>query len=63
MKVREIIRKLENEGWELRSQKGSHMVFKKTGVKELITVPNHGLNSEPSIGVMKNISKIAGWEN
>jgi predicted RNA binding protein YcfA (HicA-like mRNA interferase family) len=63
MKVREIIRKLENEGWELRSQKDFHMVFNKIGVKELITVLNHGVNPELSIGVMKNISKIAGWEN
>lgn len=61
MKVREIIKKLEKDGWELRSQKGSHMVFKKNGVTDLITLPNHGLNSEPSIGVFKSISKIAGW--
>ncbi|TAG57282.1 MAG: type II toxin-antitoxin system HicA family toxin [Cytophagales bacterium] len=61
LKVKEIIKRLENDGWVLRSQKGSHMVFKKAGVTDLITLPNHGMNAEPSIGVVKSIFKIAKW--
>ena len=61
MKVRDIIKKLETDGWVLRSQKGSHMVYKKSGVAELITLPNHGMNSEPSIGVLKGIFRITKW--
>ena len=33
---------------------------KKTGVAELITVPDHGKNEELSTGVENKIKKIAG---
>ena len=60
MKTKEIIKKLESEGWVLARQ--SHKQFKKAGVKELITVPDHGSAKEPSIGVINSIKKIAGWK-
>jgi len=61
MKVREIIKRLENEGWVLIRQKGSHKIFKKGGHPELIVLPDHGSNKEPSIGVLNDIKKKAGW--
>ena len=62
MKVREIVKRLQSEGWELVRQKGSHKVFKKQGQQELIVVPDHGGNKEPSIGVLNDIKKKAGWK-
>jgi predicted RNA binding protein YcfA (HicA-like mRNA interferase family) len=61
MRVRDIIRRLEDEGWVQVRQKGSHRVFKKKGVPELIVLPDHGMGREPSIGVMRDIEKKAGW--
>jgi predicted RNA binding protein YcfA (HicA-like mRNA interferase family) len=53
MKVKEVIKLLENEGWYLARTKGSHRQFKhsnKTGTvtvsgKENIDVPRGTLNS------------------
>jgi predicted RNA binding protein YcfA (HicA-like mRNA interferase family) len=44
MKVKEIIKRLESEGWVQLRQKGSHRIFKKTGETELIVLPDHGKN-------------------
>ena len=62
MKVKEIIKKLEADGWVLVRQKGSHKQFKHPDKAELITVPDHGQNKEPSIGVLNGIMKNAGWK-
>ena len=43
-------------------QKGSHKVYKHPQIAELITVPDHGANKEPSIGVLNDIKKKAGWK-
>ena len=45
------------EGWVEVRQKGSHRIFKKTGIPELIVLPDHGKNHELSIGVMMDIIK------
>lgn len=63
MKVREIIQNLEKERWYLARQKGSHKIYKhpnKPGVR--IVLPDHGSNKEPSIGVLNDIKKKAGWK-
>ena len=62
MKVKEIIKRLELEGWIQVRQKGSHKIFKKAGASELIVLPDHGKNKTPSIGVLKDIQKKAGCE-
>jgi predicted RNA binding protein YcfA (HicA-like mRNA interferase family) len=62
MKVKDIIKRLETEGWILIRQKGSHKQFKHPEKQLLITVPDHGQNKEPSIGVLKDIMKKAGWK-
>lgn len=63
MKVRDIKKRLESEGWYFARQKGSQKIYKhpqKPGIR--IVLPDHGDNKEPSIGVMKDIEKRAGWE-
>ena len=62
MRIKEIIKRLEAEGWILVRQKGSHKQYKNPGITELITIPDHGSNKEPSIGVLNDIMKKAGWK-
>jgi predicted RNA binding protein YcfA (HicA-like mRNA interferase family) len=63
MKIRDIIGQLEREGWYIARQKGSHKIYKhsnKPGIR--IVIPDHGGNKEPSIGVLHDIKKKAGWK-
>ena len=62
MKVKDIIKRLGEEGWVLARQKGSHKQYKHPDKRELITLPDHGSNKEPSIGVLNDIFKKAGWK-
>jgi predicted RNA binding protein YcfA (HicA-like mRNA interferase family) len=62
LKTREIIRRLESEGWVLVRQEGSHKQYKNTNKPDLITVPDHGGTKEPSIGVLNDIKKKTGWK-
>jgi predicted RNA binding protein YcfA (HicA-like mRNA interferase family) len=63
MKVREIIKQLEEEGWYLARQSGSHKIFKNKKKPDLrIVLPDHGNNREPSVGVLNEIKKKAGWK-
>ncbi|MDQ3843467.1 MAG: type II toxin-antitoxin system HicA family toxin [Bacteroidota bacterium] len=41
---------------------GSHKVYKHPQIQELITLPVHGAGKEPSIGVLNDIKKKAGWK-
>jgi len=61
MKVRDVIRKLEAEGWNLARVTGSHHVYKR-GKGETITIPVHGSNKELTPGVYGDIAKRAGWK-
>ena len=63
MKVRDIIKKLEAEGWYQARQSGSHKIFKNANKPNLrIVLPDHGNNREPSVGVLNDIKKKAGWK-
>lgn len=56
--VREVIKRLRKEGWQERSGKGSHQVFKKDGVT--ISVPTS--SKELADGTFKKIKRDAGWD-
>ncbi len=60
MKVREIIKLIENDGWKLYRQKGSHRIYKHTYKKGIVVVPNHGMNSDIKKGTENSILKQAG---
>lgn len=62
MKVREIIRLIEKDGWIFKRQKGSHMVFEHSIKKGIVVVPNHGMNEDVKKGTEKSIFKQAGLE-
>lgn len=55
----EIIRRLERDGWVCVRTTGSHHVFKKPGVRDIITVPHPKKNFGP--GLVLKIYKLAGW--
>lgn len=62
MKVREIIRAIEKDGWYLKRIKGSHRQYKHDIKKGLVTVSGN-LNDDIAIGTLKSILKQSGIEN
>ena len=54
---RQIIRRLEAEGWELISVKGSHHKFRKGASTVVVPHPKKDLPA----GTARNIAKMAGW--
>jgi predicted RNA binding protein YcfA (HicA-like mRNA interferase family) len=39
---------------------GSHHVFKKPGVREIVTVPHP--KKDMGVGLVKSIYRVAGWQ-
>lgn len=54
--VKKVIKALENDGWVLVSQKGSHMKFKKAN--KVCIVPNH--NGDIPKGTLSQIVRSTG---
>lgn len=61
MKVREVIRLLEEAGWTLVSQKGSHRQFKHPTKPGKVTVPGKP-SDDVAVGTFKSILRQAGLE-
>jgi predicted RNA binding protein YcfA (HicA-like mRNA interferase family) len=59
MQVRELIRLLEANGWELRNQSGSHRQFKKAGHPYLATVSGKPSSDVPA-GTLSSILRNTG---
>ena len=55
--VRQVLKRLRRDGWEIESGKGSHVVARKGG--RMVTVPT--AKREIPIGTYRNIAKGAGW--
>lgn len=59
MKIREVIRQLERDGWELARTRGSHRQFKHPSKPGIVTVAGKpGLEVRP--GTLSSILKQAG---
>lgn len=58
MNSRELIARLEREGWRLVRTKGSHHQFKHPDKPDLVTVP-HPKKDVP-IGTLKSIERQSG---
>ena len=56
---RKLIRKLEDDGWIIVAQRGSHVQLKHTGKPGRVTVP-HPRRDLP-IGTVRSIYRQAGW--
>ena len=59
MKVREILKIIEEDGWYLARQKGSHRQYKHLIKRGLVTVAGHRLSDDIAIGTLKSILKQA----
>ncbi len=59
MKVKEIIKLIEADGWCLARQKGSHMQFKHPKKKGLVTVAAHKMSDDIPKGTEGSIMKQA----
>jgi predicted RNA binding protein YcfA (HicA-like mRNA interferase family) len=59
MDSREVIRRLEREGWRLIRSRGSHRQYKHPDRPGLVTVP-HPRRDLPK-GTLRSIFKQAGW--
>lgn len=59
MKVREAIKMIENDGWYLVRQKGSHMQYKHPSKKGLVTIACHKLSDDIAKGTLASIYKQA----
>jgi predicted RNA binding protein YcfA (HicA-like mRNA interferase family) len=60
MKARELLKLLEDNGWILVGQKGSHMQFKHPDKAGKVTVPSHGGNEDIPRGTLNSILRQAG---
>jgi predicted RNA binding protein YcfA (HicA-like mRNA interferase family) len=59
MKVRDVIRLLEINGWTMVAQKGSHRQFRHPTRSGKVTVPGKTAEELP-IGTLKSILRQAG---
>lgn len=60
MKVRELKKLIEADGWKVDRQKGSHKIYKHSTKKGTVVVPEHG--GDIPTGTLKSILKQAGLE-
>jgi predicted RNA binding protein YcfA (HicA-like mRNA interferase family) len=61
MKVRDVIKQLENDGWYLTRTKGSHRQFKHSTKRGTVTVSGK-LSVDVPIGTLKSIWRQAQLE-
>ena len=59
MKVKEIIKLIQKNGWYLSRQKGSHMQYKHQKKKGLVTVACHKMSDDLARGTEASILKQA----
>lgn len=62
MKVKEIIRLIENDGWQLARSRGSHRQYKHPIKRGLVTIPGKP-NDDLAPGTENSILKQAGIKN
>ena len=55
MKVKEIIKLIEQDGWVLNRQSSSHRQYKHPNKKRLVTVSGHRLSDDIAIGTLQSI--------
>jgi predicted RNA binding protein YcfA (HicA-like mRNA interferase family) len=60
--VKEIIRRLEDDGWTLAATKGSHRQFTHKTKKGRVTVPGK-LSADLQPGTLKSILRQAGLKD
>jgi len=59
LKVKELIKIIEADGWYLVRQKGSHMQFKHIIKKGVVTIAVHKMSDDIAKGTLNSILKQA----
>ncbi len=59
MRAKEVIKLLEEDGWYLSRQKGSHKQYKHKTKKGLVTVAAHKMSDDIATGTLNSIFKQA----
>jgi predicted RNA binding protein YcfA (HicA-like mRNA interferase family) len=59
MKVRDVIRRIESDGWGFERQNGSHRIYRHPQKPGTVTVAGH-LRDEVPRGTLYNILRQAG---
>jgi len=59
MKISEIIKMIEDDGWILVRQKGSHRQYKHRIKKGLVTIALHKMSDDIAAGTLNSILKQA----
>ena len=59
MKVRDLIRLIESDGWRLIHTRGSHRQYKHPAKKGRVTVPGHA-RDDVHPGTLKSVLNQAG---
>ena len=59
MKIKEVIKKIEKDGWYLVRIKGSHRQYKHPNKKGLVTISGH-LRDDLAKGTLNSILKQSG---
>ncbi|CAN5229083.1 type II toxin-antitoxin system HicA family toxin [soil metagenome] len=63
MKVKEVIKIIEKNGWYLVRQKGSHKQFKHKAKKGLVTIACHRMSDDIARGTLASIFRQAQIDN
>lgn len=61
MKIRDLIKMIEQDGWYYIGSRGSHRQFKHPSKAGRVTVPGKG-SDDVSLLVLKSVRKQAGLE-
>ena len=59
MKIRDIIKLVESDGWYLTRTKGSHRQYKHPTKPGLVTIAIHSLSADLAPGTLNSILKQA----
>ena len=59
MKARDVIKLIEDDGWFLVRQRGSHKQYKHHTKKGLVTIAAHKMSDEVAPGTLNSILKQA----
>jgi predicted RNA binding protein YcfA (HicA-like mRNA interferase family) len=59
-KTRDVMARLEREGWQARAGKGDHRNYRRQGAAGVITIDTGTKEIPP--GTYSKIAKIAGWK-
>lgn len=59
MKAKDVIKLIEDDGWFLVRQRGSHKQYKHNTKKGLVTIAAHKMSDEVAPGTLNSILKQA----